>query len=232
MCAWRARSSTVSGWSSRSSAQGSNPARGLGLSGWHPTAGTRAAGEVSRRRRGGRRLRYTGGRLEYLDGAPPILPWPFPAPVGARMVIGEFTMADVVTIPRHLSIPEVRTYMTVEAAEDLSAPDTPAPAAADERGRSAQTFLVDVIVRSGGEQRRAAASGQDIYAVSAPLAVEAIRRVLGGQTRTTGVASPGEMFDAADFLGALSRHISVELCAPPDAGADDGRGPAALRDGA
>ena len=32
-----------------------------GLSSWHPTAGTRAAGAVSRERRGGRRVRYTGG---------------------------------------------------------------------------------------------------------------------------------------------------------------------------
>jgi hypothetical protein len=52
-------------------------------------------------------------------------------------------------------------------------PDTPTPAPADERGRrrSARTFLVDVIVRSGGSERRAVASGRDIYAVTAPLAV-------------------------------------------------------------
>jgi hypothetical protein len=36
--------------------------------------------------------------------------------MGTRAVIGEFTMADVVTIPRHLPIPEVRTYVTAEAA--------------------------------------------------------------------------------------------------------------------
>ena len=59
-------------------------------------------------------------------------------------------MADVVTIPSHLAVPEVRTYMTAEAARDLSAPDPPAPAAVDERGRSAQTFVVDVVVASGG----------------------------------------------------------------------------------
>ena len=120
-------------------------------------------------------------------------------------------MADVVTIPSHLSIPEVRTYMTVEAARDLSAPDTPTPAAVDEHGRSAQTFLVDVVVRSGGTERRAVASGQDIYAVTAPLAVEAVHRILTGQTRTVGVASAGEIFDAPDFLRALSSHISLEL---------------------
>src|SRR5918997_3268698 len=38
-----------------------------GLSSWHPTGGTLASGTVSRDRRGGRRVRYTGGRLEYYD---------------------------------------------------------------------------------------------------------------------------------------------------------------------
>jgi saccharopine dehydrogenase-like NADP-dependent oxidoreductase len=181
-----------------------------GLSSWHPTAGTRAAGDVSRQRRNGRRVRYTNGRLEYHDDDFPVLEWPFPAPMGTRTVIGEFTMTDVVTIPSHLSIPEVRTYMTLDAAKDLSAPDTSTPTAVDERGRSAQTFLVDVIVRSGDTERRAVASGQDIYAVSAPLAVEAVHRILTGQTRTTGVASAGKIFDAPDFLRALSAHISLE----------------------
>ncbi|CAL9518666.1 hypothetical protein SUDANB176_03806 [Streptomyces sp. enrichment culture] len=182
-----------------------------GLNSWHPTAGTRAAGAVSRQRRDGRRVRYANGRLEYRHDAPPTLEWPFPAPMGPRSVIGEFTMADVVTVPSHLSVPEVRTYMTVEAARDLSAPDTPAPVPADEHGRSAQTFLVDVVVRSGGGERRAVARGRDIYAVTAPLAVEAVDRILTGRTRTTGVASAGALFDAPDFLRALSPHISLEL---------------------
>ncbi|MCT9003422.1 saccharopine dehydrogenase family protein [Streptomyces rhizosphaerihabitans] len=182
-----------------------------GLSGWHPTAGTRAAGVVSRERRGGRRVRYTGGQLEYRQDAPPTLEWPFPDPMGPRAVIGEFSMADVVTVPSHLAVPEVRTYMTVEAAGELSAPDTPAPRAADERGRSEQTFVVDVVVRSQGAERRAVAMGRDIYAVTAPLVVEAVDRILTGRTRTVGVASAGEIFDAPDFLRALSGHISFEL---------------------
>ncbi|MET8132324.1 saccharopine dehydrogenase NADP-binding domain-containing protein [Streptomyces sp. NPDC005251] len=182
-----------------------------GLSGWHPTAGTRAAGAVSRERRGGRRVRYTKGQLEYRQDAPPALEWPFPDPMGPRAVIGEFSMADVVTVPSHLAVPEVRTYMTVEAAGELSAPDTPAPRAVDERGRSGQTFVVDVVVRSGGAERRAVARGRDIYAVTAPLVVEAVDRILTGRTRTVGVASAGEIFDAPDFLRALSPHISFEL---------------------
>ncbi|WP_445524444.1 saccharopine dehydrogenase family protein [Streptomyces cyslabdanicus] len=182
-----------------------------GLSSWHPTAGTRTAGAVSRQRRGGGRIVYTNGRLESRHDDPPTLQWPFPGPMGPRAVIGEFTMADVVTIPSHLSIPEVRTYMTVEAARDVASPDTPAPAAVDAHGRSAQTFLVDVVVRSGDTERRATARGRDIYAVTAPLAVEAVDRILTGRTRTTGVASAGKIFDAPDFLRTLSPHITLDL---------------------
>ncbi|OXS37060.1 saccharopine dehydrogenase family protein [Streptomyces sp. XY006] len=182
-----------------------------GLNSWHPTTGTRTSGAVSRQRRDGRRLSYSGGRLEYRDDAPPTLEWAFPRPLGRRAVIGEFTMADVVTLPSHLEIPAVCTYMTVEAARDIAAADTPEPAPVDERGRSAQTFLVDVVVRAGGAERRAVARGRDIYAVTAPLVVEALDRVLTGRTCAVGVVSAGEIFDAPDFLRALSRHIEVEL---------------------
>jgi hypothetical protein len=185
-----------------------------GLSNWHPTAGTRAAGEVSGRRRGGRRVRYASGRLEYHDEAPSTVDWPFPAPFGPRPVIAGFTMTDVVTIPSHLEVPDVRTYMTTEAARDLATAQTPPPTPVDERGRSAQTFVVDAVVRWGDGERRAIASGQDIYAVTAPLAVEAVHRILAGQVKATGVAAAGEMFDAPDFLRALSPHIVTRTLSP------------------
>ena len=181
------------------------------LSSWHPTAGTRLSGAVSRERRGDHRLRYSGGQWERRTDQAPTLEWTFPDPIGPRQVIGEFTMADVVTVPQHLPIPEVTTYMTAEAVRDIATPDTPAPTAADQSGRSDQTFLVDVVVRSGGAERRATAGGQDIYAVTAPLVAEALERVLTGRTKTTGVASAGEIFDAPDFLHALAPHITLDL---------------------
>jgi short subunit dehydrogenase-like uncharacterized protein len=181
------------------------------LNSWHPTPGTRASGAVSRERRGGRRLVYTDGRLQHRQDAPPALRWTFPDSIGPRDVIGEFTMADVVTVPSHLSVPEVRTYMTVEAAREVVSPDTPAPTPADNTGRSSQTFLVDVRVRSGYTERRAVAHGQDIYAVTAPLATEAVARILTNRTDSTGVTSPGAAFNAPDFLRSLSPHVTVEL---------------------
>ncbi|MGW7072904.1 saccharopine dehydrogenase family protein [Streptomyces sp. NPDC054855] len=182
-----------------------------GLNNWHPTEGTRAAGRVSAERREGRRVRFTQGRLDYHNDELPTLKWSFPDPLGPRTVIGEFTMADVVTIPSHLDVPEVRSYMSTEAAGGLADPDTPAPAPVDEHGRSAQTFLVDVVVRFRGTERRATAAGRDIYAVTAPLAVEAVDRILTGRTKAVGVVSAGEVFDAPDFLHALSSYLTVDV---------------------
>lgn len=175
-----------------------------GLSGWHPTPGTLAAGRVSRERRGSKRIRFAGGRLEHRDDALPSLEWTFPEPLGTRPVLAEFSMADIVTIPSHLKVQDVTSYMTVDAAKGL--------AAAAERN-AAETFVVDVVVRAGGEERRITASGEDIYAVSAPLAVEAVERILTGRTKTKGVASAGEIFDAQDFLEALAPHITTEQTA-------------------
>ncbi|MBW5485225.1 NAD(P)H-binding protein [Streptomyces bambusae] len=184
-----------------------------GLSDWHPTAGTRLSGAVSRERRGEYRLRYSGGAWQRRTDAPTTAEWPFPAPMGPRPVVTEFTMADVVTVTDHLSIRDVHTHMAVDAARDVASSGTPTPAATDELGRSDQTFLVDAIVRSGGVERRAVAAGRDIYAVTAPLVVEALERILTGRIRTTGVASAGRIFDAPDFLTALAPHITLN----PDA---------------
>jgi hypothetical protein len=173
------------------------------LSSWRPTAGTRATGLVSARRRDGRRIAYTGRRLQRRLGDAPRTEWTFPAPVGRQPVVGEFTTADSATIPTHVKTPEIHTYMTANAVEDLHAADPAGPVAADERGRSAQTFLVEVIARSGGEERRAVASGRDIYAVTAPLVVEAATRILAGTGNGAGVATVGARFDARDFLDSL-----------------------------
>lgn len=174
------------------------------LSSWRPTAGTRATGRVSARRRNGRRIAYTGYRLQFREGDAPRTEWTFPAPIGTRPVIGEVTMADSATIPTHLDTPQIDTYMSSNALDDLSDPDPSGPVAVDVHGRSAQTFLVEVVARSGDAERRAVASGRDIYAVTAPLVVEAAFRILTGAGDTVGVASVGARFDAADFLASLS----------------------------
>jgi NAD(P)-dependent dehydrogenase (short-subunit alcohol dehydrogenase family) len=182
------------------------------LSSWTPTLGTRATSEVSRQRRGGRRIVLTNDRLELRTDDAPILNWTFPAPFGTQTVIGEFTMAESVTIPRHLKTQALRTYMTLAPLRDLDSPDLSPPAATDESGRSAQTFLVEVVVRSGSVERRAAARGRDIYAITAPIVVEAAQRVVTRHADKAGVFAAGELFDAREFLSSLSpMHLSIEI---------------------
>lgn len=183
-----------------------------GLDSWRPTPGTLVAGQVSRQRRDGRRLVFANGQLSHATGAAPLAEWTFPPPLGRQPVITEFTMADTVTIARHLKAPEIRSYMTVAAVKDLTAPDPLAPTVSDDSGRSSQTFVVEVVVRRGSEERRAVASGRDIYAFTAPLVVEALERVLRGEVKTAGVFTAGEAFDARDFLAALCpKHLLLEI---------------------
>ena len=66
-----------------------------------------------------------------------------------------------------------------------------------------QQIRQQVAFRRGQRQRRAAARGRDIYAITAPIVVEAAERILTGRTRATGVITAGEGFDAEDFLRAL-----------------------------
>jgi hypothetical protein len=128
------------------------------------------------------------------------------------VVVGEFTTADSITIPRHLRTHEIRTYMTLEPLKDLDDPDLSPPPATDKTGRSAQTFLVEVVARAGSEERRAVAKGRDIYAITAPLVVEATQRVVSMRGKTPGVFGAGEIFEARDFLKSLCpAHLTIEI---------------------
>jgi len=180
-----------------------------GLSSWRPTAGTRAAGQVSRQRRGGRRVVFSNGRLEYRDQPAPSGEWIFPAPLGKQPVATEFTMADAVTIPHHIPVTDIKSFMTSCAVSELIDPASEPPTADDVSGRSSQTFMVDVVARSNGDMRRLSVSGRDIYAVTAPLVVEALERLLDGPARPAGVYTAGQIFDAGEFLQSLAAELRV-----------------------
>jgi hypothetical protein len=182
------------------------------LSSWKPTLGTRATSQLSRQRRSGRRLVFSNHQMQFRSDDAPVVNWTFPPPMGTQVVVGEFTTADSVTIPRHLRTQEIRTYMTLSPLKDLDDPDLSPPPAADNTGRSAQTFFVEVVLRAGSEERRAVAKGRDIYAITAPLVVEATQRVVGMRGTRAGAFAAGEIFDARDFLKALCpTHLSIEI---------------------
>jgi short subunit dehydrogenase-like uncharacterized protein len=172
---------------------------GVALDSWHPTVGTRITAE----RNTARRLRIIDGRLAPMPQPASESKWAFPEPFGRQDMV-EFALSEVVLISRHLHVGRLSSFINADSLRDLRDPTTPPPATVDERGRSAQRFLVEVVVRAGDERRRAAARGVDIYAVTAPLVCEAVDRILGGAVRQGGAFAPGELFDAEDFLRALS----------------------------
>ena len=182
------------------------------LSSWKPTLGTRATIKVAEKRRGGQRLVFRNQQLELRTDAAPSTEWDFPPPIGKQAVTAEFTTADAVTMSRHLKVQEISEYMTLAPLRDLSDPDLSQPLAVDARGRSAQTFLVEAVVRVGNQRRRAVAQGQDIYAVTAPLVVEALQRLLAQPQQRRGIVTAGELGDARSFLEALvPRHLTLDI---------------------
>lgn len=173
----------------------------VALDSWRPTRVTLLAG----RRRAGRRVVFADGELRVRAGdePPPSGTWTFGEPFGTQDVVGEFSTTDVITISRHLDVPRINTFVNTTPLKDLSDPATTGPRAADASGRSAQVFLVEVVVRRGDEERRVSARGRDIYAFTAPIVVAATERILAGDARTSGAVTAGELFDAEEFLRSL-----------------------------
>jgi hypothetical protein len=147
--------------------------------------------------------------LERVD-PPPGRSWTFPEPFGRQDVVA-LSLAETITISHHIRAPEIRVFMNLAPIADLRNPDTPAPTPEDESGRSSQIFVMDVVVRRGSAERRIVARGRDIYAVSAPIVVEAAQRTVNNPGKIRGVVAAGEAFDARDFLNSLSpEHVVVE----------------------
>ena len=174
----------------------------IGLDRWWPTAGTRLTGD----RNTATRLVIRDGALSPLASPAPASTWDYPAPLGDQPVV-ELPFSEVITIDRHLEVDQLRSYLNSSSLDELRNEDTPPPTVADEQGRSAQRFVVDVRVRRGTDTRRIRASGQDIYAVSAPIVVEGAVRLLDGRSGGPGALAPGEVFDADDVLATLEREV-------------------------
>jgi saccharopine dehydrogenase-like NADP-dependent oxidoreductase len=178
----------------------------VALDSWKPTRGTRLTGQ----RNPGQRFFFSNNRLERAD-PPPARKWNFPPPFGEQDVVG-LSLSETITISRHLQAPEIRVYINLAPMTEIRNPDTPAPTAADESGRSSQIFVMEAIARRGTAERRAMARGRDIYAITAPIVVEATHRVVNGLAKRAGVVAAGAAFAAQDFLMSLSpSHLSVEM---------------------
>jgi len=174
----------------------------VGLDSWHPTTGTRRTGE----RNVFERLIVREGRLV------PVFPieaeWAFPSPIGKRRVTC-VALSEVILIARHIAARSITSFMNVEPLADLADGRTPAPQAIDPSGRSAQRFVLDVRVTAGDRTLRASASGQDIYAATAPLVVEACLDVLRRPVPLAGAYALGAVVDPQAILSRLAPKIEV-----------------------
>jgi NAD(P)-dependent dehydrogenase (short-subunit alcohol dehydrogenase family) len=178
----------------------------IALDSWRPTLGTRLTGA----RNTYPRLIVDGGRLVQTPQPPAETAWQFAQPFGRQEVIG-VPFSEVVLLARHLRAGAIRTWLNRAPLADLRDSATPGPQAVDERGRSAQVFQVEAVVRKDGHTRRGRASGRDIYAVTAPFVCEAVERILSGEARTSGARPPGAVFAARSYLEALAPDLDCTL---------------------
>jgi Saccharopine dehydrogenase NADP binding domain len=178
----------------------------IALDSWLPTQGTRRTGE----RNTAHRLFLVDGHLHPLPSPAPTTSWRFAAPFDSQDMV-ELPFSETILISRHLKVGEFHNYLNLIPLRDLRDVNTPPPEAADETGRSAQIFLMEVVARREAEVRCASVRGRDIYAVTAPLIVEAVQRLLSDPIEKGGVFAPGELFDAGEFLQSLApRHLGYE----------------------
>lgn len=67
-------------------------------------------------------------------------------------------------------------------------------------------------MRKLSDERRATARGRYVYAIAAPIVVDAAERILDGRYNASGIGASGQLFDAEDFLRALAPDpSSIEL---------------------
>lgn len=185
----------------------------VALDSWHPTKGTRLTGA----RNTAPRLIVRDGALAPLSNPPAAGSWRFPEPFGEQEML-MLPFSETITLFHHLKASAIESWINRHALDDIRDVTTPPPQSIDERGRSGQTFVMDVVVRMGEKTVRATASGQDIYAITAPIVVGAARALLEGPTAPKGgVRSLGEIVDPRDFLETLARAGGLRVSGPRSA---------------
>lgn len=174
---------------------------GIALDSWQPTQGTRTTGQ----RNTVPRVMLSDGALVTVEPSPLPGQWHFPAPFDLQDVTA-VPFSEIIAIARDARVANASSVMNLVPLTELRDPRTPAPIAADALGRSPQKFVVDVVVENDGAQRRAMARGQDIYAVTAPIIVEAAERIFRGQvdSSSNGTFSLSELFEPRAFLDAIA----------------------------
>jgi len=170
----------------------------IGLDRWWPTAGTRKTGE----RNTVPRVVVANGRLAPLAPSAEVPDWTFPAPLGNQPMI-DLPFSEVITMAHHLKVGAIRSLLNRSALDDIRDASTPPPTATDDSGRSAQRFELVVRLVQDGVTKTAGVRGQDIYAVTAPIVIEAALRLLAPSYRRSGALALAEAVDPIELLRSL-----------------------------
>lgn len=170
----------------------------IGLDHWWPTLGTRRTGA----RNTAPRVVMKAGQLTRLEPVTTEIHWTFSPPLGRQSMV-ELPFSEVNTLAHHLTVGTIRSLLNRSALEEIRDAATPPPAADDTTGRSAQRFEMIVQVEQGGITRTARARGRDIYAITAPIVIEAALRLLPKTYQGMGAMALAEAVLPLELLSAL-----------------------------
>lgn len=170
----------------------------IALDRWWPTAGTRKTGERNKVPR----VVVKDGRLAPLVPSAQVPDWAFSPPLGQQPMV-ELPFSEMITLAHHLQAGAIRSLINRSALDDIRDATTPPPTGVDDRGRSAQRFELVVRLMQDGVIRTAGVRGQDIYAVTAPIVIEAALRLLARSYRHSGALALAEAVDPVELLRAL-----------------------------
>jgi short subunit dehydrogenase-like uncharacterized protein len=142
-------------------------------------------------------------------------------PAGEKTVV-EWAGTEPITVPRHTSVRNVRSYLRAPAAAaqagrlgGLLAPvvrltTRVGPAGPAETRRRKSSFTVVAEARGPGGSGRAVLTGADVYGLTALLLVHGAQGLYAGEARGSGVLAPAEAFDARTLAGRLEPLLRVE----------------------
>ncbi|MBI1754176.1 MAG: saccharopine dehydrogenase NADP-binding domain-containing protein [Acidobacteria bacterium] len=177
----------------------------VALDRWWPTAGTRKTGERNKVPR----VVVKNGLLVPLVPSAKVPDWAFSPPLGNQAMV-ELPFSEIITLAHHLKAGAIRSLLNRSALDDIRDATTPSPTAVDGSGRSAQRFELEVRVVQDGATKAAGVRGQDIYAVTAPIAIQAALRLLRPSYRHSGALALAEAVDPVELLCELNgRALSV-----------------------
>ncbi|UQD83609.1 saccharopine dehydrogenase NADP-binding domain-containing protein [Bradyrhizobium elkanii USDA 76] len=161
------------------------------LSSWKMTRGSGLAAAGLR----GRQFRFEQGEVIKTEGPPVMSRHSFPAAVGDVSVIDHYPAPEIILLPRHLGVQEVKAVMSAA---------TFANSKSEREGFDSTDFLIEAEVAGATVTKRAVATGRDIYGVTAPIVGETVDRLLRLQTGGGGVVTSAEIFSSSEFLGSIA----------------------------